>query len=184
MATYRAQGDLFAYALFEKTRSANKIAGMRRFADGADEAYDGLELNTDLVDRVLKAFRDNASLAIRFQTAEAEYQRKILGLSSAAPWDVDAFPTPWSPRCMRSTTRARRSWPRRRSLAPNIRRSWRTCSTRRTADGHRPCAHRDDLNFTTGSTDRAGSSSCTATTARPIKLSRSPMKPRTPFIVG
>ncbi len=97
MATYRAQGDLFAYALFEKTRSANKVAGMRKFADSADEAYDGLELNTDLVDRVLKAFRDNASLAIRFQNAEAEYQRKILGLSSAAPWDVDAFPKSLEP---------------------------------------------------------------------------------------
>lgn len=93
IGTYRAQGDLFAYALFEKTRSANKIAAMRKFADGADEAYDGLELNTDLVDRVLKAFRENSSLALRFQTAEAEYQRKILGLPSVAPWDVDAFPS-------------------------------------------------------------------------------------------
>jgi len=92
IATYRAQGDLFSYALFEKTRSANKVAGIRNFADAAEEAYDGLELNDDIVGRVLKAFRDNASLAIRFQTAEKEYQRKILGLQSAAPWDVDASP--------------------------------------------------------------------------------------------
>jgi oligoendopeptidase F len=97
MATYRSQGDLFAYALFEKTRSANKVAGMRKFADAADEAYESLELNSDLVERVLKVFRDNASLAIRFQKAEAEYQRKILGLSVAAPWDVDAFPKSLQP---------------------------------------------------------------------------------------
>jgi len=97
MATYRAQGDIFAYALFEKTRSANKVAAMRKFVDGADEAYDGLQLNTDLVDRVLKAFRENASLAIRFQKAEREYQRKILGLPSAAPWDVDASPKSLQP---------------------------------------------------------------------------------------
>ena len=92
IATYRAQGDLFSYALFEKTRSANKVAGMRKFADAADGAYDGLELTGDIVDRVLKAFRDNASLAIRFQKAEKEYQQKILGLQSAAPWDVDSSP--------------------------------------------------------------------------------------------
>lgn len=90
--TYRAQGDLFAYALFEKTRTANKVAGMRNFADSADEAYYGVELSTDMIDRVLKAFRDNASLAIRFQKAEAEYQRKLLDLPSVAPWDVDATP--------------------------------------------------------------------------------------------
>lgn len=97
MATYRAQGDLFSYALFEKTRSANIVAEMRKFADSADEAYDGLELSDELVDRVLKAFRDNAALATRFQNAEAEYQRKILGLSSAEPWDVDAFPKTLAP---------------------------------------------------------------------------------------
>jgi oligoendopeptidase F len=50
-----------------------------------------------LVDRVLKAFRENASLAIRFQKAEREYQRKILGLPSAAPWDVDASPKSLQP---------------------------------------------------------------------------------------
>jgi len=92
MATYRAQGDIFAYALFQKTLLANRISELRKFADSADEAYDSLELNSDLVDRVLQAFRDNAELAIRFQKAEAKYQARILHLKSAEPWDVDASP--------------------------------------------------------------------------------------------
>jgi oligoendopeptidase F len=97
MRTYRDQSDLFAYALFEKTRTANKLAELRNFADGMDEALHGLELNDAMVGQVLQAFRDNADLAIRFQKAEVEYQRRILGLTAAAPWDVDASPTSLQP---------------------------------------------------------------------------------------
>ena len=81
---------MFAFALFEKTRAANKVAKMRNFADAADEAYYGMELNADIVDSVLKAFRDHAALAIRFQKAESEYQRSLLRLPASAAWDVDA----------------------------------------------------------------------------------------------
>lgn len=97
MATYRAQADLFGYALLEKTRTANKVATMRDFADSSDEAYEGLELDSELVGRVLGEFEKNAGLAIRFQKAEAEYQRKILGLAEAAPWDVDTSPAALQP---------------------------------------------------------------------------------------
>ncbi len=92
MATYKAQGDLYAFALYEKARGANAVADIRDFPNALDAALFEYFLTPETVDTVLKGFRDHAGLAIRFQKAERAYQAKLLGLGSAEPWDLDARP--------------------------------------------------------------------------------------------
>ncbi len=144
--------------------SANKVAGMRKFADIADEAYDGSELNTDPVDRVLGAFRDNASLAIRFQTAEAEYQRKILGLSIGRPLGrrrLSELPEP-PPHAINDASKADPTPATTSIFGTDYQKS---CAPARPAERvgwiSFRALNRDDLDFTTARTDRAGSSACT-----------------------
>ncbi|SCX87633.1 M3 family oligoendopeptidase [Nitrosospira sp. Nsp13] len=93
MATYKAQGDLFAFAMYEKIRAANDVANIRKFANAIDADLFGFYLTPEVVDTVLAGFRQNASLAIRFQKAERTYQQKLLGISSSEPWDLDARPS-------------------------------------------------------------------------------------------
>ena len=92
MATYKAQGDLFAFGLYQKTVAANDVAEIHKFPNAIDEALFDYFLTPGTVDAVLKGFRDHADLSIRFQKAEKEYQSKVLGLTSAEPWDLEARP--------------------------------------------------------------------------------------------
>jgi oligoendopeptidase F len=97
LSVFRAQADLFGYGLLTKTKTANKLARLRNYQDGVEEQYAALELKPELVERLLKAFRDNASLTIRFQKCEAEYQRRLLNLAVAKAWDLDAAPKHLAP---------------------------------------------------------------------------------------
>jgi oligoendopeptidase F len=92
MATYKAQSDLYAYALYQKAGTANALADIRSFPNAIDAELFEFFLSPKMVDSVLKAFRDHASLAIRFQKAEQAYQGKLLGLGAAEPWDIEARP--------------------------------------------------------------------------------------------
>lgn len=92
MNTYKAQADLYSFALYEKARSANDVADMHTFANALDASLFEHFLTPTTVDAVLKEFRDHASLTIRFQKAERVYQQKLLGLKSAEAWDIDARP--------------------------------------------------------------------------------------------
>lgn len=92
LTAYRTQGDVYAFALFEKARTANTVAEFRRFDDATDASLFDHHLDAKTVDAVLKRFRDRADLALRFQSAEQRYQQKILGLPAASPWDMEARP--------------------------------------------------------------------------------------------
>lgn len=92
LATYKAQGDLFAFALYEKALAANDVAEFRSYSNAIDANLFEYFLSPEAIDAVLKGFRDSASLAIRFQKAEQIYQRKLLGLNSAEPWDLESRP--------------------------------------------------------------------------------------------
>ena len=93
MATYRDQGDLFAFAMYEKVRTANEVAKTRKFENAIDADLFSFYLSPEIVDVVLKGFRDNAALTIRFQKAERAYQGRLLGIDSAEPWDIEACPS-------------------------------------------------------------------------------------------
>jgi oligoendopeptidase F len=93
LAVYKTQGDLFAFGLYKKIRTANALAEVRDFPNALDASLFNDYLTPEMVDAVLKAFRDHAPLTIRFQKADLAYQRKLLGLSVAQPWDLEARPT-------------------------------------------------------------------------------------------
>lgn len=89
---YRSEGDLYAFALLEKARTANAVADFRHFGNAVDASLFDHHLNAEVVDVVLKQFREHANLALRFQMAERVYQQKLLGLPTAEPWDLEARP--------------------------------------------------------------------------------------------
>lgn len=99
LATFEAQGDLYAYALREKALTANALASQRYFKDATDEAAFNSFLSPAIVDAVLAKFRQFASLSARFEIAEAEYQKKMLNLPHVEPWDLSVSPAvPAAPR--------------------------------------------------------------------------------------
>lgn len=96
LEAYKSLSDIYAYALFEKIKAANSVSELHKFPNAVAESLHGRYLRPETVDTVLKAFRDHASLTIRFQKAERLYQQKLLGLASVQPWDLDMRP-PESP---------------------------------------------------------------------------------------
>lgn len=92
MATYKAQKNLFAFALNEKMQSANSVANLRNFSSAMDASLFNIYLTPEVVDMVLKEFRDHSSLTLRFRKAECAYQQKVLGIKTIEPWDLEARP--------------------------------------------------------------------------------------------
>lgn len=90
LEAFKAQQDLYAFALYQKAKTANAVSVIRDFPDAVDAALFPYDLNPETLDAVLKEFRDHSSLAIRFQKAERAYQQKLLTLKRAEPWDLDA----------------------------------------------------------------------------------------------
>jgi oligoendopeptidase F len=93
---YKGLGNLYSYALLEKIKSANAVSELHRFPNAVAASLHGRYLLPETVDAALKAFKDHASLTIRYQKAERRYQQKLLGLARVEPWDLEIRP-PESP---------------------------------------------------------------------------------------
>ena len=92
LEAYKDLGNLYSYALLEKIKSANKTSELHNFPDALAASLYSSYLRPEAVDAALKAFKDHASLTIRYQKAERLYQQKLLGLSHAQPWDLEMRP--------------------------------------------------------------------------------------------
>ena len=96
IAAYKGQSDLYAFALLQKIKTANAVAELHSFPNAVADTLYSHYLKPETVDVVLKAFRDHASLTIRYQKAERAYQQKLLHLNRVEPWDLE-FRPPESP---------------------------------------------------------------------------------------
>jgi oligoendopeptidase F len=89
---YKSQSDLYAYALLQKIKTANAVSEVHKFPNAEAESLYSYYLTPETVDAVLKAFKNHASLTIRYQKAERSYQQKLLGLNDVEPWDLEMRP--------------------------------------------------------------------------------------------
>jgi oligoendopeptidase F len=96
LEAYKSLGDLYSFALLEKIKTANAVAELHKFPNAVAASLYGRYLRPETVDAALNAFKDHASLTIRYQKAERLYQQKLLRLASVKPWDLEMRP-PESP---------------------------------------------------------------------------------------
>jgi len=92
LEAYKSRADLYSYALLEKIKGANAVSELHSFPNAVAASLYARYLQPETVDAALKAFKDHASLTIRYQKAERRYQQKLLGLSRVQPWDLEMRP--------------------------------------------------------------------------------------------
>ena len=92
LEAYKRLGDLYSYALLEKMKSANAVSDLHSFPNAVAASLYARYLQPETVEAALTAFKEHASLTIRYQKAERVYQQKLLGLARAEPWDLEIRP--------------------------------------------------------------------------------------------